>query len=100
MSNVKFLAKLGKSTTETHSVLMEVYGDECLSHTQVFGWFKRFKEGRGEIKEICNPWPCTSKTHANIEKVSEIVRKNCCLSIRAVAELANIDKESVQQILH
>jgi hypothetical protein len=28
--NVKFLTKLGKSTTETHSLLMEVYGDECL----------------------------------------------------------------------
>jgi hypothetical protein len=34
--NVKFLEKLGKSTTETYSLLMEVYGDECLSHTEVF----------------------------------------------------------------
>jgi hypothetical protein len=30
---------------------MEVYGDECLSRTQVFEWFKRFKEGQGEIKK-------------------------------------------------
>jgi hypothetical protein len=98
---VKFLAKLGKSATETYNLLMEVYGDECLSHTQVFEWFKKFKEGREEIKD--NPrtgWPCTSKTDANTEKVGEIVRKNRCLSIRAVAELANIDKESVQHILH
>jgi hypothetical protein len=29
---------------------MEVYGDKCLSRTQVFEWFKRFKEGRGEIE--------------------------------------------------
>jgi hypothetical protein len=27
---VKFLAKLGKFATETYSLLMEVYGDECL----------------------------------------------------------------------
>jgi hypothetical protein len=40
--NVKFLTKLGKSTTETYNLLMEVYGDECLSGTQVFEWFKRF----------------------------------------------------------
>jgi hypothetical protein len=26
--NVKFLAKLGKSATETYNLLMEVYGDE------------------------------------------------------------------------
>jgi hypothetical protein len=49
--NVKFLAKLGEFTTETHTLLMEVYGDQCLSRTQVFEWFKRFKEGRGEIEE-------------------------------------------------
>jgi hypothetical protein len=32
--NVKFLAKLGKSTVEMYNLLMEVYGDECLSCTQ------------------------------------------------------------------
>jgi hypothetical protein len=50
--NVKFLVKLGKSATETYNLLMEVYGNECLSRTQVFEWFKRFKKvGRGEIKD-------------------------------------------------
>ena len=44
--------------------------------------------------------PSTSKTDANIKKVGEIVQQNHHLSIRAVAELINIDKETVQQILH
>ena len=44
--NIKFLTKLGKSATETHNLLTEVYGDECPSRTQVFEWFKKFKEGR------------------------------------------------------
>jgi hypothetical protein len=48
---VKFLAKLEKFAMETNSLLMEVYGDECIFRTEVFKWFKRFKEGRGEIKE-------------------------------------------------
>jgi hypothetical protein len=52
---VKFLAKLEKSATKTYSLLMEIYGDEYLSHTQVFKWFKRFKEGRGAIED--NPCP-------------------------------------------
>jgi len=47
--NVKFCVKLGKSARETYSCLKKVYGDECLSRTQVFEWFKRFKEGREEI---------------------------------------------------
>jgi phosphopantothenate synthetase len=63
--------------------------------------FKRFKEGRGEIEDDLRPGrPSTSKPDANIAKVSEIVRKYRFLSIRAVAELANIDRESVGHILH
>jgi hypothetical protein len=49
--NVKFLARLGAFATETFILLMEVYGDDCLSRTQVFDWFKRFKGGRGEPEE-------------------------------------------------
>ena len=65
------------------------------------GNFKKFKEGREEIvDDQCPSHPSTSKTDANTEKVSEIVRQNRHLSIRAVAELINTDKETVRQILH
>ena len=47
--NVKFCVKLGKSATETYDLLKKVYGDECLSCTQVYEWFKRSKGGREEI---------------------------------------------------
>jgi len=72
--NVKFCLKLGKSAIETYSCLKKVYGDECLSHTQVFEWFKRFKEGWEEFGDNQHPGhPSTSKTDANIKKVGEIV---------------------------
>ena len=78
----------------------ESLGDECLFRTHVFEWFKRFKEGREGIGDDQRPGrPYTSKTDANIEKVGEIVRQNRRLSIRAVAELINTDKETVRQIL-
>jgi len=74
--------KLGKSATETYDLLKKVYGDECLSYTQVFEWFKRFKEGREEIGDDQRPSrTSTSKTDTNIEKVSEIVPQNHRLSI-------------------
>jgi len=47
--NVKFCVKLRKSATKTYDLLKKVYGDEYLSRTQVFEWFKRFKGGREEI---------------------------------------------------
>ena len=75
-----------------YDLLKKVYGDE---------WFKRFKEEREEIGDDQRPChPGTSKTDAHIEKVSEIVWQNHRLSIWAVAELINIDKETVWQILH
>jgi len=41
-----FCETWGKSATETYDLLKNVYGDECLSCTEVFEWCKRFKEGR------------------------------------------------------
>ena len=49
--NVKFCVKLQKSTTEMYNLLKKVYGDECLSHTQVFEWFKGVKR-EGKRSEI------------------------------------------------
>jgi len=61
--NVKFCVKCGKSTTEMYDLLKKVYGDECLSHTQVFEWFKRFKERREEIGD--DQRPCRPSTSQN-----------------------------------
>jgi hypothetical protein len=72
--NVKFFVRIGKSTTEMYDWLKQVYGDECLSHTEVFEWFKRFKEGRKVIGDgqHCGR-PSTSKTDANVEKFGAVV---------------------------
>jgi transposase len=99
--NIKFLIKLGKSATETYNLLTEVYGDQCLSRTQVFEWFKKFKEGREYVGDDPKSGrPSTAKTQENVEKVARIVRGDRRLSIRATSELTNINKESVRQILH
>ena len=71
--NLKFLVKLEKSFTEAYAMLKEVYGNECLSRTQVFEWFKRFKEGRETTENDPRPGrPTTSKTDQNIQKIGEI----------------------------
>ena len=99
--NIKFLTKLGKSATETYNLLTEVYGDQCLSRTQVFEWFKTFKEGREYVRDDPKSGrPSTAKTQENVEKVARIVRGDRRPSIRAISELTNINKESVRQILH
>ncbi|XP_025415968.1 protein GVQW3-like [Sipha flava] len=99
--NLKFLVKLGKSATKSFNLLTEVYGDSVLSRPRVFEWYKRFREGSEEIEGNQRVGrPCSSKTNDNISKINEIVRKDRRLSIRMIAEMVNIDKETVRQILH
>jgi len=74
--NVKFCMKLGISATETYDLLKKAYDDECLYCTQVFEWFKRFKEGREEIGDDQRPGrSSTSKTDANIGKSMKLFDK-------------------------
>ena len=95
-ANVKFLVKLDKTATDTYDLLRIVYGDDSLSRTQVFEGLKKFKEGSDWRRS-----PSWSSSHIeNVKKIREIIRKNRYLSIRAIAELENIDKETVGQILH
>ncbi|GFV97154.1 protein GVQW3 [Trichonephila clavipes] len=97
---VKFHFKLGKTATETYNLLKEVYGSECLFRALVFEWFKRFKDGRQDVEDDSWPGrPSTSKTDENVEKVASLIQSDRRLSIRAIAETVNIDKECLRQIL-
>ena len=48
---------------------------------------------------INNPGhPLTLKTNQNIQKISEIVRKDRRLSVRMIADMVGINRETVRQI--
>ena len=75
---------------------MEVYGKECMSRTRVFEWHKRFREGRADVEDDEHSRrPTISKN-----KIEKIVREDCWLSIRLIAERMFINKETVWQVLH
>ena len=37
-ANLKFLAKLGKTPSESFTMLQQVYGEETMSYTRAFEW--------------------------------------------------------------
>ncbi|KAJ8957506.1 hypothetical protein NQ318_020538 [Aromia moschata] len=81
--------------------LIEVYGNECLSRTQVFVWFKQFNEGRETTEDDPRPgWPSMSTMDENIEKIGKLIHEDRRLSTQGLAEITRIDKECVRQILH
>jgi hypothetical protein len=52
--NVKFLATFGKIATETYSLLVEVYGDECLFRTHFLSGSNNLKRERERSKSKSN----------------------------------------------
>ena len=38
-ANIKFCVKLEKKIAETYELMKKVYGDDCMSRTQVYTWF-------------------------------------------------------------
>ena len=61
---IKLCFKLGKNATEMYGMLQAAFRPSCMNRASVFGWHKRFKEGReslrgdercGRIKEVSIP---------------------------------------------
>jgi predicted transposase YdaD len=95
----KFLVKLGKSGSKIREMLMHVYGHNAMKKPAVYKFVARFSGGRSNVSdEERSGWPATSRTEENIAKVSQIVRENRRLSVRSIAEQANIDRETVKKI--
>jgi hypothetical protein len=95
--NLKFLVKLKKSPTECFQMLKEVYGDNVMSRTRVListngSWEVGRKWKKTNVRDALQ--------HQKPKKMCEIVCKDRRLSIRMVAEMVNMGKETVRQILH
>ena len=48
---VNFCFKLEKTFTETFQMSQQAYGKDCLSRTQCYEWYQRFKSGRNSIED-------------------------------------------------
>ena len=71
-----------------------------MSRLRVFEWHKRFSEGQEEVEDDSHPGhTSTSKTDQNIQKFSEIVRNDRHLSVRMIADMVGINRETVRRIL-
>jgi len=55
-ANIKFCFKLGEKTAaETVELKRHVYGDNCLTLAQIFGWYTRFKSDVETIEDEARP---------------------------------------------
>ncbi|KAJ4444890.1 hypothetical protein ANN_06688 [Periplaneta americana] len=98
--NIKFCYKLGKTATETHGMLVQVYGKEAVTRKCVYEWFKRFREGKETIEdEPRSGRPSTSRTPEMIEKVRQMLAQDRRLTLRLISEELDISKDTVHTII-
>jgi transposase len=73
-ANIKFCVKMGKMTTKTYEMLRTVYGDEVLSRSSVYEWFKRYKDGHEE-DDPRSGHPSTTRNADTIANGREMVTR-------------------------
>jgi len=47
---IKFCFKIRKTAMETYQLLQQAYGEDAMGCTQVFDWFRPFKEGLKRVE--------------------------------------------------
>ena len=71
-ANIKFCVKLEKKFAGTYELIKKVYGDDCMSRTQVYTWFTRLKNVRDDLNDDPSPGrPEASYRAELVEKVRE-----------------------------
>ena len=99
-ANIKFCFKLGKTFTETHNLMKQVYGDNCVARTSVYEWYTRFKNGREDINDDAHTGRPKSTINENsIEVVRNFIKHEPKSSVRYMEMELNIPKSTIYRIL-
>src|SRR5215813_13745584 len=97
---IKFCFKLKKTAAETHRMLKKAFGENALSKTRTFEWFKRYKEGREPVDDDTHSGrQSTSTTLKMIAKVKQVIREDRRQTIHDVCNKLGLSYGTCQQIL-
>jgi len=92
--------KIGKSTSETLALLTVAYGECAMKKSSVFGWHRRFKEGRENMQDDPRSGqPKSQRTNANEDRVRTLVCSGRRVGERVITEELNMIRETVRQIV-
>ncbi|GBN25667.1 hypothetical protein AVEN_241669-1 [Araneus ventricosus] len=82
-------------------MLVKVYGVDSVSKKCVFEWFKRFRDGKEDVKDEPRSGRLPiSTTPDSIERVRRMLADDRRLSLRMMAEELKIILDSVSNIIH
>jgi len=71
---------------ETFEALQKVFGDETMSRTTTYEWYRRFKDGRTSFESNPRLGRPSASTDDSIERVRAVIRSYRQLTVREVAD--------------
>jgi len=91
----------GKKPKEIHAILTETLGEHAPSYATVKHWVTQFKRGDFSTCDAPRPGrPKTVTTPVIIDKIHELILKDCRISAKSIAEHLVISRERVGSIIH
>ena len=97
---IKFCFKPGLSAIDTLVLVLKAYRNEALNRSKVFRWYSRFRDGRELVEDDERGGrPKPFRTAINIAPVADLVKNDCRIASRMIAESLNIPKTVVLGIL-
>ena len=100
-SVVRFLFSKGLKPIEIHHWMRIQYGDRFMSHTEVYEWAEKYKNGISSVEDSPLPGPAfTAVTEDNIAVMENVIRDNWCVTVKEVTSLLDISVGSAHRIIH
>ena len=97
---IKFCFKLGKNATETYGMLQTAFGASCMNRASVFECYKRFKEGRGSVREDERCGRSKEvRTPELIGQIKNFIDKDRCVSIETISGQFDVSVGTVHTII-
>ena len=97
---IKFCFLLGKTATETVTMLREAFKEEALSQARVYEWFSWFKSGDMSLEDQPQSGrPSTTRNDENIQKIRNAIMFDCRQTIDELEALTGVSWSSCQWIL-
>ena len=97
---IKLCFKLGKNATEMYGMLQTAFRPSCMNQASVFEWHKRFKEGRGSVRDVKR---CGRSKEVNtpqlIGQIKNFMDKDRRVSIETISTQFDVSVGTVHTII-
>lgn len=98
-ANVKFCLQLGKSVTETWSMIRQAYSDEVMGYMQCFKWHGvrvRVKSKRISLEDDkLSGRPATCVIPGNVEKTNKLLHEDHQRTINIIADVVGLSLHTI-----